>query len=89
MAFLSVIATIMGLVQGQQPVMSLPLDESNPQQRLPPSYVKGVLSLKSSLLSSKPALGYGSNQQQVENGIPVAGIRPGMRYTPQFSPKKN
>jgi len=34
MAFLSVIATIMGLVQGQQPVMSLPLDESNPQQRL-------------------------------------------------------
>jgi len=84
MAFLSVIATIMGLVQGQQPVMSLPLDESTPQQRLPPSYVKGVLSLKSSLLSSKPALGYGSNQQQVENNDPVAGIRPGMRYTPQL-----
>ncbi|XP_037718784.1 rho GTPase-activating protein gacII isoform X2 [Drosophila subpulchrella] len=84
MAFLSVIATMMGLVQGQQPVMSLPLDESTPQQRLPPSYVKGVLSLKSSLLSNKPALGYGSNQQQVENSVPVAGIRPGMRYTPQL-----
>ncbi|XP_050741881.1 uncharacterized protein LOC108028446 isoform X2 [Drosophila biarmipes] len=83
-AFLSAIATLLAVVQAKQAEMSLPLDESPQTQRLPPDYVKGVLSLKSSLLSSKPALGYGSNQQQVENSVPVAGIRPGMRYTPQL-----
>ncbi|XP_070071760.1 transcription factor SPT20 homolog isoform X2 [Drosophila takahashii] len=76
--FLSAIATLLGVVQGQRQVMSLPLEEAPPQQRLPPDYVKGVLSLKSSLLANKPALGYGSNQQ-VENGI-----RSGGRYTPQL-----
>ncbi|KAI8040854.1 hypothetical protein M5D96_006797 [Drosophila gunungcola] len=57
----------------QQP-FAVALAQSPPQQRLPPDYVKGILSLKSSLLANKQ-----SN----------SGIRFGMRYTPQLENKQH
>ncbi|XP_016969271.1 uncharacterized protein LOC108037252 [Drosophila rhopaloa] len=77
-AVLSAIAAISSVVHGQQQAMSMPLAQSPPQQRLTPDYVKGILSLKSSLLASKQSLNQGSN--------PI--IRTGMRYTPQLETKQ-
>ncbi|XP_017121941.1 uncharacterized protein LOC108142526 isoform X2 [Drosophila elegans] len=63
-ASLAAIAAISSVAWAQTP----------PQQRLPPDYVKGILSLKSSLLANKQ-----SN----------SGIRFGMRYTPQLETKEH
>ncbi|EDV50468.1 uncharacterized protein LOC6544300 [Drosophila erecta] len=80
-ALLLAIASVFSVVQGQE-VMPMPVAEAPTSQPLPADYVKGILSLKSSLLSSKPALGYSS--QQGNSADPVSGIRPGMRYTQQL-----
>ncbi|XP_017063369.1 uncharacterized protein LOC108102733 [Drosophila eugracilis] len=83
-SFLTVIATVLTVAQGQQHKMFLTVDQSQPPQRLPPDYVKGVLSLKSRLLSNKPVLGYSANHLVGGNPVPVLGIRPDMRYSPQL-----
>ncbi|XP_043651170.1 uncharacterized protein LOC122618651 isoform X2 [Drosophila teissieri] len=84
-AILWAIASVFSVVQGQQQVMPMPVVETPTPQPLTADYVKGILSLKSSLLANKPALGYGPSQQ-VNSAVPVSatGIRPGMRYTPQL-----
>ncbi|EDW93762.2 uncharacterized protein LOC6533324 isoform X2 [Drosophila yakuba] len=85
-AILLATASVFSVVQGQQQVMPMPVIEAPTQKPLTADYVKGILSLKSSLLANKPALlGYGSSQQ-VNSAVPVSaiGIRPGMRYTPQL-----
>ncbi|XP_017039605.1 uncharacterized protein LOC108086986 isoform X2 [Drosophila ficusphila] len=76
---ISVIATISSVVGDQEQAMSLPLLKAKSQQRLPPDYVKGVLSLKGSLLANKHSTAQGSNQQAANSGI-----KSGMRYTPQL-----
>ncbi|XP_052845503.1 uncharacterized protein LOC128258121 isoform X1 [Drosophila gunungcola] len=67
-------AAVIALLATIAAISSVALAQSPPQQRLPPDYVKGILSLKSSLLANKQ-----SN----------SGIRFGMRYTPQLENKQH
>ncbi|XP_039485604.1 uncharacterized protein LOC120447975 isoform X2 [Drosophila santomea] len=79
-AILLATASVFSVVQGQQQVMPMPVIEAPTPHPLTADYVKGILSLKSSLLANKPS------SQQVNSAVPVSatGIRPGMRYTPQL-----
>lgn len=82
-ATLLAIASVFSVVRGQQQVMPKPVAEIPSPQPLPADYVKGILSLKSSLLTNKQALGYATSQE-VNGPASVSGIRPGMRYTQQL-----
>ncbi|XP_033157043.1 uncharacterized protein LOC117139049 [Drosophila mauritiana] len=82
-ATLLAIASVFSVVRGQQQVMPRPVAEIPSRQPLPADYVKGILSLKSSLLTNKQALGYAASQQ-VNGPASLSGIRPGMRYTQQL-----